>query len=611
MHSEEDDQCLNPIQVFVYPDGPVIAGNTYAFDIVLQLRQLRLEAGASIRLAVPIGWSPPTREPDKPGAIEWRVSGHALLLGEITRCRYLQLNITGGLLQTGDTISVAYGVTRDGGVGARVQPWVLDIQPAFEIDVDADGDGTCEISVSSPVIDVRPAHPSYLYVVLPSVAAPRSTVQARAAVLDSYGNLCTGVDGIATWKLMDSADETEVLFSGGVASWDIYLEGEGPRWVETRLKSYNLKNLSNPCLVTPDPEKYRVYWGDIHGHSILSDGAGSADFYHRYARDVSLLDFCCLTDHDIEYHHAWFTRKVQRLGDDAWRSLAATIQKYRIPGAFAVLRGYEWTGRPFGDKCVYYAEDTFPIYRYETGGACTPQDLWEKLGSLDRDEVVVVAHTPTSSFMGTRWSYHSADLERCVEIYSMHGSSEYSGDAIGISGSVPGRSVQDVLNQGLRLGITAGGDTHSSQPGNPCLSWGPYRTLRHKAGLTGLFSSKLDERALICALRNRRCLGTTGARILVYFAVNGVDAGGEVCLDGAEDSPVISLEVYGTSLIDEVEVIRNGEPVCHWKPCARSFNVTWTDSDFREMYASCAYYYVRVRQNDNEKAWSSPIWVRK
>lgn len=609
--NDQRNRVSNVIELLVCPHGPLVAGNAYTFEVTLRVMNFRLEAGASMRFAVPIGWSPPTRELARPGAVEWSTSGKCLLLGEVVRNRYLQLNLTGGVLETGDTVHISYGVTRGGAEGARVQPWVTDIQPRFGVEIDTDGDGTYEVFADSPPIDVWPAAPSFLHVVLPSVATPGSTVRARATVLDSYGNLCTAVSETAVWGVMNSTVENSVTFENGVASWEVYLDDKGPKWIETRIPSYGLKSLSNPCLVTDDPKRYHVYWGDIHGHSNLSDGAGSPDFYHWYARDVGLLDFCSLTDHDIEYHHAWFTRKVQRLSDDDWLKLSKTIQTYRVPGVFAVLRGYEWTGRPFGDKCVYYAEDSFPIYRYEPDSAGTPEELWEKLNRLDHDRVVVIAHSPTSGFMGTRWSYHSEELERAVEIYSMHGSSEYSGDPMGISGSVPGRSVQDALNRGLRLGITAGGDIHSSQPGNPCLDRGPYRTLRYKPGITGVLVDKLDERALVRALRDRQSLGTTGARILVYFGINGVRMGGEVQLGETQDTPVISVKVYGTSLLAEVQLIRNGEVVHYWKPYQRLLEATWEDASFQEARLNSACYYVRICQSDGERAWSSPIWVRK
>ncbi|MDI6740114.1 MAG: hypothetical protein QME74_07100, partial [Candidatus Edwardsbacteria bacterium] len=40
------------------------------------------------------------------------------------------------------------------------------------------------------------------------------------------------------------------------------------------------------------------YYGELHGHTNLSDGYGTVGHYFRYARDTSGLEFTAVTDHD-------------------------------------------------------------------------------------------------------------------------------------------------------------------------------------------------------------------------------------------------------------------------------------------------------------------------
>jgi len=42
----------------------------------------------------------------------------------------------------------------------------------------------------------------------------------------------------------------------------------------------------------------RFWWGMIHGHSELSDGAGNLRDYFSQLRDECALDFGALSDHD-------------------------------------------------------------------------------------------------------------------------------------------------------------------------------------------------------------------------------------------------------------------------------------------------------------------------
>ena len=51
--------------------------------------------------------------------------------------------------------------------------------------------------------------------------------------------------------------------------------------------------------------RYHLYWGDVHGHTSLSDGQGTPDEYFTYARDTANLDFTILTDHDFGHGPPW------------------------------------------------------------------------------------------------------------------------------------------------------------------------------------------------------------------------------------------------------------------------------------------------------------------
>lgn len=330
-----------------------------------------------------------------------------------------------------------------------------------------------------------------------------------------------------------------------------------------------LRGRSNPCVAGAD---FRgPWWGDPHVHTDLSDGTGSASFALAYGREVACLDFAAITDHDIEFHHAWFTAPCQRLTDAQWQALAGTLARHRSPGRYAVLRGYEWTGRPYGDRCVYVASDDAPLHRYEAGDAPTPADLWAWLRRGGVGEAVVVPHTPASAPMGTDWEDHAPDLERLVEVYSMHGASECAGGPAAMPQGVAGRFVRDALARGYRLGFVAGGDMHSAQPGNPVLAVGPYRTLRFRAGLTAIFAERLEERALIQAMRRRATYATTGARLLLRLSLEA--------RSGERGGPTLHVTAHGTDVLTQVTVIRNGREVFTVAPGEEDCTLAWTDPE--------------------------------
>jgi len=86
--------------------------------------------------------------------------------------------------------------------------------------------------------------------------------------------------------------------------------------------------------------QYRVYWGDVHVHTNLSDGKGNLDEVLTYARDVSGLDFVILTDHDFGNGWPW------RMPQEAWQRIQDKVDAYTVPGEFVAIAGYEWTSQP-------------------------------------------------------------------------------------------------------------------------------------------------------------------------------------------------------------------------------------------------------------------------
>lgn len=66
----------------------------------------------------------------------------------------------------------------------------------------------------------------------------------------------------------------------------------------------------------PEPE-YRLFFGEMHGHTDLSDGETDIDAYFRNIRDRAGLDFAALTDHDhggIGHAELWNDGKILPLG---------------------------------------------------------------------------------------------------------------------------------------------------------------------------------------------------------------------------------------------------------------------------------------------------------
>jgi len=379
---------------------------------------------------------------------------------------------------------------------------------------------------------------------------------------------------------------------------------------------------SNPirCTATESPLKH--YWGMIHAHTEHSDGIATVDHYFTYLREHNALDFGALADHD----HLYETSEAM------WARAQEATRRYHEPGRFVTFLGYEWAKwrqNGDGDRNVYYLEDDRPMFRSDDGEYPTPGALFAALRS---EIALVVPHHPANRGNHCDWKDSDPQIERLVEIFSEWGSSECSvndGNPYAMktlaetpeqldSGEVAAGFVQTALALGRRIGFTAGGDDHQGHPGDLTLRPGsPPRA----SGLMAVRATTRTREAIWKALHDRHCYGTTGARIIVDFAVDGAPMGSELWLDeqpALAQGRTLEVAAHGTADFAKIEIVRNNQVVHTHCPAAPDASFAWEDTLPFEAIAlppalhwptPFCFYYLRLTQTDGEMAWVSPVWV--
>jgi len=350
---------------------------------------------------------------------------------------------------------------------------------------------------------------------------------------------------------------------------------------------------SNPVEVLDCPPAFGLYWGEIHGHSCLSDGTADPDAYFAYGRDVARLDFCALTDHDT-----WLT-------PEKWTIIRHLVSRYHESGRFVTFLGFEWTSaqfwtpldRRFGHKNVYYLGDSGDYFNHLDPRYDSPEKLW---AALDPEQALTIAHHPAylrddDPCWGTDWRHHDEQMEPLVEIYSKHGLSERPGTAFPLIKENPEGFVCEALARGYHLGFVGGSDTHLSRPGS--LQLEQRRGARYPwSGLTAVYAPALTRAALFGALRSRRTYATTGARILVDFRLNGAWMGETVPWAPRRE---IAARVAGTAPIERVELIRNNRVWQEALHPGENWTGEWADEDEAgawaapEMPSGLLFYYLQ------------------
>ena len=96
----------------------------------------------------------------------------------------------------------------------------------------------------------------------------------------------------------------------------------------------------------PEAPEYNIYFGELHGHSCLSDGRPQPDEYYRHLRDVAKFDFGTLTDHT----HGGVGKET--LLGDKFELLRRAAIKYNDPGRFSTILAYEIECYPYYNNMV-------------------------------------------------------------------------------------------------------------------------------------------------------------------------------------------------------------------------------------------------------------------
>jgi hypothetical protein len=503
-------------------------------------------------------------------------------------------------LGPGQTLRITYGDQTQGSPGFLVQPFD-ESHYTFKTYVDALGTGEYLPLASSPSVRICAAEACKLTALLPSDAVVGRPTRCTVRAEDRYGNPAIRYRGTVKFSTTDPGARlpdsyTFTKADRGVHRFeDIVFNSEG--FQSITVKGRALQDRSNPVQVAASRPKRLLLWGDLHGHTLNSDGRGTVAEYYDFAERVAALDFCAVSDHAFE------------MLDEMWEESKATTNRANKPGRFVTFNAYEWSGAADlgGDHNVYWLDDDPPIYRSKTGYNSRNlqmyhgpdpkvkhvKDLLSRLNQhlIDKNVFCIVHRGGRPG--NPQW--HDVKVQRLVEVFSEHFRSE--------------AWANDFLKKGHRVGIMASSDNHYCNPGFGYLKrdLSDHRDFEPQEigmGLVAAYAPELSRRSVFEALYDRNCYATSGDRITLHFACDGHIMGSEYKTDKA---PLIAVEVAGTANISRIEIRKNSSVVHKIQPVGQIAEVNWKDPDFDSDRA--CYYYVRVVQANGEEAISSPIWV--
>jgi hypothetical protein len=324
-------------------------------------------------------------------------------------------------------------------------------------------------------------------------------------------------------------------------------------------------------------EGERIYWGDIHSHSDLSDGAGTAPQSFNFARHVANLDFYALTDHG----------EILSLSFGAFNKLErATNQAYQ-PGSFVTFHGVEWTQVKTGHyTCIFSGDRLIKEPPLSYLSVPTTGDLWRVLDTFIEASgcraLALPHHTTQNSYIQD-WTYLDPRYVKLAEATSsVHGEFlfeqrhplNYRGAIDPPPEYVPGSSITDALCMGKQLILYAAGDSHAGHPGHslshtaarighqrPMTRWRTRIGHPYPGGLTAVYASDLTREAVFSALERGRIFSCSDhGRPLLYFTINGLAVGAAKGKSNGEFPGSVKIAEPSSPRLIKIFLAQDGSP---------------------------------------------------
>jgi hypothetical protein len=366
-----------------------------------------------------------------------------------------------------------------------------------------------------------------LRVLAPSIVALGEPFTITVRSEDANLNRARG--GLPGYEVRVGDRAVATLPAGGAALAvvpDLRLDAAGTYRFTVRSTDGRFSAVSNPVWALAKPD-WKVFWGELHGHTDFAEGQGSPDAFFRYAREDSRLDFATLTEHDF-----W-------TDDSEWATMKALTRRSLEDGRLIAFLGYEWTATPDrgGHHNVFFRtpdRDRVPIQV-----ANRLPMLYDGLRRGNKpDDVLVIPHAHSAG----DWRMSDPDLERLAEIYSTHGTFEWYGNMF--------------LRNGFDVGFVGASDDHRAMPGAPHGT--NQSSMIGIPGLTAAMAPAKTADALFDTLRSRRTYATSGQRIVLDARLNGI-VPGQRERDAARRQ--IHAKVSGTAGIERIDLVRNNQVI--------------------------------------------------
>ncbi len=481
----------------------------------------------------------------------------------------------------------------------------------FNLYIDPKGKGNYE-EPEVFTMDIRGNRLNTIRILTPSFVSKNKRFDITVRFEDEYGNLTnfapedTLIDlsyehlrENLNWKLF-------VPETGFVTLPNLYFNEAG-------IYRIQLRNLKTKETFTSAPIKCfqendrNLFWGLLHGESDRVDSTESIENCLRHFRDEKSLNF---------YGTSYFENSDET-PNEVWKQAVQNAADFNEDDRFITFLGFQFQGEAGkeGVRQILYTKDNKPLLRQKDTKNSSLSKIYKS--SSPKEMISIPTFTMGKGFH-FNFKEFTPEFERVVEIYNAWGSSEALKCERSITGKVGSSaegSIVEALKKNCRFGFVAGGlDDRGTYNG-----FYESDQTQYSPGHTAIICEKYTRDSLLEGLYRRSCYATTGARIIVGFYIAGQRMGSELSTSlkpGLAVNRHISGYVAGTDKLKSIELIRNGEVIHTFHPTQYFYDYYYDDQESFDKVGLVAegkdpfiFYYLRIKQQDGQMAWSSPIWV--
>ncbi len=333
-----------------------------------------------------------------------------------------------------------------------------------------------------------------------------------------------------------------------------------------------------------------IYFGQLHSHSNISDGAGSIEDAYKYAKEASGVDFLAVTDHSNSLDNDTKASMADGSMSTEWVLGHNTAKKYS-DNKFLGVYAYEMT----------WSNGTGHMNTFNTPGfeSRNKDGLKNSDGKALENYYNILKQYPASI---SQWNHpgktfgdfndfalYDPQIDNVVNLIEVgNGEGQVHG-----SGYFPSYEFYTrALDKGWHVSPTNNQDNHKGK-------WGNANTAR-----TVVLADDLTEEGLYDALRNMRTYATEDENLSIVYTLNDEVMGSMLSDKPSEVNIKVDVKDADNENIGEVSVIVNGGAVADSKEINSNEGVV----EFT-LPADYSYYYIRVEQTDKDTAVTTPVWV--